>query len=198
MRLGLGRERIVSARRSSLSAMMPPRPTQPRHAILGMETMLVRLHCRLKFLHGVGDVHQMLQRHTRSDWSKRFRTLVRNRLHHPLRMVGRDQGAALLRRGQLRITRPASQWAAATLATAKAWAEISAQLACAPPYRRLIHVAHRRPDARATWMRRASRALRSRRGSTRMSRPSTFSAMHAMRQGRNDPNSGSWRKLHGG
>ena len=92
MRLGLGRERIVSARRSSLSAMMPPRPTQPRHAILGMETMLVRFHCWLKFLRGVGDVHQMLQQHTRPDWSKRFHTLVRNRLRPPLRMVGRDQG----------------------------------------------------------------------------------------------------------
>ena len=80
MRLGLGRERIVSARRSSLSAMVPPRPAQPRHAILGMETMLVRFHRWLKFIHGVGDVHQMLQQHTRSDWSKRFRTLVRNRL----------------------------------------------------------------------------------------------------------------------
>jgi hypothetical protein len=32
-----------------------------------METLLVRFHCSLKFLHGVGDMHQMLQMHTRSD-----------------------------------------------------------------------------------------------------------------------------------
>src|SRR5262245_41577881 len=86
MRLRLGRERIVSARRSSVSAMVPPRPAHPRHATLGIEPMLVRFHCWLKLLHGVGDVHQMLQQHTKSDWSERVRvrfSLVPHRACRP-------------------------------------------------------------------------------------------------------------------
>src|SRR5262245_36549731 len=102
MRLGLGRERMVSARRSSLSAAGP---TSPRYPGNGNYIFPVPLLAEIspwcwRRASNVAATHEIGSEQTIPYPGSKPST-------PPLWMVGRDQGAALLRRFQPRITRPA-------------------------------------------------------------------------------------------